>query len=45
MGRYDGFVVLNLKGRLLKIPANIVDEVSLPKPKFEVDDAEINKLR
>jgi hypothetical protein len=45
MGRYDGFVVLNLKGRLLKIPVDIVQKVSLPKPRFEIDDKEIKKLR
>ena len=37
-GRDDEFVILNLKGRLVKIPRDIVTEVRLPDAKREAGD-------
>ena len=41
----DEHVIISIKGRILKIPLELVDRVELPKPKFEPNDPEIRKLR
>ena len=43
--RTEEHVVISIKGRILKIPLDLVDRVELPKPKFEPNDPEIRKLR
>ena len=45
IGRKDGQVILSMKGRLIKLPCELILEVRLPKPKFEPEDAEIRKLK
>lgn len=43
--RDDEHVLLSLKGRIVKIPRDLIDTVSLPKSKFESTDTEMRKLR
>ena len=43
--RTDKHVVVSQKGRIVKVPREIIDKVSLPKPKFEQNDDEIRKMR
>lgn len=38
-------VCISLKGRIVKIPRELVDQVRLPKPKYEPTDTEMRKLR
>ena len=38
-------VCLSLKGRIVKIPRELIFEVKLPKPKYESTDTEMRKLR
>lgn len=38
VGRDDEFVTINLKGRLQKIPRELVAKVELPKAKTEAGD-------
>jgi len=43
--RDSEWVALSLKGRVLKLPRELVSRVSLPKARFESTDNEIRKLR
>ena len=43
--RDEVHVLLSLKGRIVKLPRNLIDIVSLPKSKFESTDSEMRKLR
>jgi len=43
--RDDENVLLSLKGRVVKIPRTLVDQVCLPKPRYEATDSEMRKLR
>ena len=43
--REDGHVNISIKGRLLKIPLDIVDSVKLKKMKYEANDREMSKLK
>lgn len=43
--RTDEFISISLKGRIVKIPRSLVQEVKLPKAKYESMDFEIRKLR
>ena len=43
--RTDEHIIISIKGRILKIPRDLVDRVELPKPQFEPNDPEIRKLR
>jgi len=45
MERTDEYVSVSLKGRIVKVPRNVIDKVSLPTPKFEEADDEMRKLR
>ena len=38
-------VCISLKGRIIKVPRVLVNEVRLPKPKYEITDTEMRKLR
>ena len=38
-------VCISLKGRIIKIPRNLVNQVKLPKPKYESTDTEMRKIR
>ena len=38
-------VCISLKGRIVKIPRELISEVKLPKPKYESTDTEMRKLR
>jgi len=42
--RTEAAVVLSLKGRVVKIPRDLIDQVRLPDPKYEDTDNEIHKL-
>ena len=43
--RSEDSVCISLKGRIAKIPRELVSEVRLPKPKYESTDTEMRKLR
>lgn len=43
--RDEEHVLLSLKGRIVKLPRELIDIVSLPKSKFESTDSEMRKLR
>jgi ribosome maturation factor RimP len=45
MERTDEYVSVSLKGRIVNVPRNVIDKVSLPTPKFEEADDEMRKLR
>jgi ribosome maturation factor RimP len=38
-------VCISLKGRIVKIPRTVVNQVKLPKPKYESTDTEMRKIR
>ena len=38
-------VCISLKGRIIKIPRAVVNQVRLPKPKYESTDTEMRKIR
>jgi ribosome maturation factor RimP len=38
-------VCISLKGRILKIPRTLINQVKLPKPKYESTDTEMRKIR
>ena len=43
--RTEEYVSISQKGRLIKVPRNVIAEVRLPKPKYESTDTEMRKLR
>lgn len=43
--RTDENVCISLKGRIVKVPRDLVLDVRLPKPKYESTDTEMRKLR
>ena len=43
--REDGYVSISIKGRLMKIPLDIIDSVRLKKMKYEANDREMSKLK
>jgi len=43
--RDENNVLVSLKGRIVKIPRELIETVSLPKSKFESTDTEMRKLR
>ena len=45
MKREEESVSISVKGRLVKIPLEIVDSVRLKKMKYEAHDQEMSKLK
>jgi ribosome maturation factor RimP len=43
--RLEDVVSISQKGRIVKIPRELIDQVRLPKPKYEPTDTEMRKLR
>ena len=43
--RTDENVCISLKGRIVKVPRDLILDVRLPKPKYESTDTEMRKLR
>jgi ribosome maturation factor RimP len=43
--RNEHDVCISLKGRIVKVPRDLVADVRLPKPKYESTDTEMRKLR
>jgi ribosome maturation factor RimP len=45
VGRDEKHVSVSLKGRIVKIPRDLIDKVTMPQAKYEDFDEEIKKLR
>ena len=45
MKREDEFVSISIRGRLMRIPIDVVHSVRLKKMKYEANDREMSKLK